>query len=313
MNEPSEELDFFAHGVIGVAIEVHRLLGPGSLESVYEEALAIEMNLREIPFQGHPVALGLAAQDGKAGRGKRGADVAFAVHEDARGREACLPAAARRGAWAPPRRTPRDEVSAATRSNGAAPVGNGPWPGAYSPPKPVAPGVRECRLDRDRVRVHADQLARPEQAGRDRQHSRPAAHVEQPGVPIRRGAAGQVDHRPPSARCRPGEAGGRMEAAVPNAIPGSMAMTTSPGARRWRRQVGLDHDPPADPHHADVALPGARPIRVVDHGRDERADLAQAEGREVAERSIRRGDRFPDGPGIARREVRLHRRRAGQR
>ncbi|MFH1463663.1 MAG: GxxExxY protein [Pseudomonadota bacterium] len=37
--------------VIGVAIEVHRILGPGYLESVYEEALAIELGARGIPFE----------------------------------------------------------------------------------------------------------------------------------------------------------------------------------------------------------------------------------------------------------------------
>lgn len=36
--------------VIGAAIEVHRCLGPGLLESVYEEALAIELDLREITY-----------------------------------------------------------------------------------------------------------------------------------------------------------------------------------------------------------------------------------------------------------------------
>ena len=36
--EPSAELDELAHRVIGAAIEVHRLLGPGFLDSVYEEA-----------------------------------------------------------------------------------------------------------------------------------------------------------------------------------------------------------------------------------------------------------------------------------
>jgi len=50
MKEPSEELDLLAHEVIGAAIEVHRLLGPGFLESVYEEALTIEMTMRKIPF-----------------------------------------------------------------------------------------------------------------------------------------------------------------------------------------------------------------------------------------------------------------------
>lgn len=36
--------------IIGAAIEVHRALGPGFLESIYENALAIEMRQREIPF-----------------------------------------------------------------------------------------------------------------------------------------------------------------------------------------------------------------------------------------------------------------------
>lgn len=39
-----------AHIVIGAAIEVHRLLGPGYLESVYEQALAVELKLRGVPF-----------------------------------------------------------------------------------------------------------------------------------------------------------------------------------------------------------------------------------------------------------------------
>lgn len=35
-----------SHEVIGAAIEVHRILGPGLLESIYEEALAIELRDR---------------------------------------------------------------------------------------------------------------------------------------------------------------------------------------------------------------------------------------------------------------------------
>jgi GxxExxY protein len=34
--------------IIGAAIEVHRVLGPGLLESIYEEALAVELRLRGI-------------------------------------------------------------------------------------------------------------------------------------------------------------------------------------------------------------------------------------------------------------------------
>jgi GxxExxY protein len=48
--EPGAELDQLAHAVIGAALQVHRLLGPGFLESVYEEALCIELQTRKIPF-----------------------------------------------------------------------------------------------------------------------------------------------------------------------------------------------------------------------------------------------------------------------
>ena len=37
--------------VIGAAIEVHRILGPGLLESAYEECLCREFELRKIPYE----------------------------------------------------------------------------------------------------------------------------------------------------------------------------------------------------------------------------------------------------------------------
>lgn len=37
--------------ILGAAIEVHKHLGPGLLESAYEACLCHELRLREIPFQ----------------------------------------------------------------------------------------------------------------------------------------------------------------------------------------------------------------------------------------------------------------------
>jgi GxxExxY protein len=45
------EFDVLSREVIGAAIEVHRSLGPGLLESAYEGCLAHELSLRGIPFQ----------------------------------------------------------------------------------------------------------------------------------------------------------------------------------------------------------------------------------------------------------------------
>ena len=63
--EPSQDLDKLAHAAIGAAIEVHRHLGPGLLEPLYEEAFCLELVERQIAFErqlkvpisykGHPI------------------------------------------------------------------------------------------------------------------------------------------------------------------------------------------------------------------------------------------------------------------
>ena len=50
------EFDELSNRVIGCAIEVHRELGPGLLESTYEQCLAHELNLKGISFRlQHPL------------------------------------------------------------------------------------------------------------------------------------------------------------------------------------------------------------------------------------------------------------------
>ena len=43
-----EETDSLTHNIIGAAIEVHRGLGPGLLESAYEVCLVYELRLRRL-------------------------------------------------------------------------------------------------------------------------------------------------------------------------------------------------------------------------------------------------------------------------
>jgi GxxExxY protein len=44
INNPSDQ-------VVRAAVEVHQIIGPGMLESVYEECLSHELELRGIPFE----------------------------------------------------------------------------------------------------------------------------------------------------------------------------------------------------------------------------------------------------------------------
>ena len=43
--------DHITKAIIGAAIEVHRVIGPGVLESTYHKCLCRELVLREIPFE----------------------------------------------------------------------------------------------------------------------------------------------------------------------------------------------------------------------------------------------------------------------
>ncbi len=47
----NNEINILTEVVIGAAIDVHRELGPGLLESAYQRALAHELGLRRIPFE----------------------------------------------------------------------------------------------------------------------------------------------------------------------------------------------------------------------------------------------------------------------
>lgn len=50
-SEDLEAINHLTEQVIGAAIEVHKALGPGLLEAIYEEALSHELELRELPFE----------------------------------------------------------------------------------------------------------------------------------------------------------------------------------------------------------------------------------------------------------------------
>jgi GxxExxY protein len=64
-----DEYNRLSHAIIGAAIEVHRTLGPGFLESVYEEALCLELQLRNIKFT-RQFEIGIAYKGHTVGSGR---------------------------------------------------------------------------------------------------------------------------------------------------------------------------------------------------------------------------------------------------
>lgn len=51
MFTPNMEIDSLAEMVIGCAIKVHREMGPGLTEPIYEECMLLELQMAAIPFQ----------------------------------------------------------------------------------------------------------------------------------------------------------------------------------------------------------------------------------------------------------------------
>jgi hypothetical protein len=55
--ESAEEMNTLTGIIIGAVIEVHRILGPGLLESAYEACLAFELNNRGLKVERHQAQL----------------------------------------------------------------------------------------------------------------------------------------------------------------------------------------------------------------------------------------------------------------
>jgi GxxExxY protein len=54
LEQPAREVDAVASSVLQACVEVHRVLGPGFFESLYELALDVELTLRGVPFVRQP-------------------------------------------------------------------------------------------------------------------------------------------------------------------------------------------------------------------------------------------------------------------
>ncbi len=68
MHEISDALNQRTEKIIGAAMEVHRTLGPGYLEQVYEQSFAIELGIRDIPYE-RQFDFSVIYKDREVGRG----------------------------------------------------------------------------------------------------------------------------------------------------------------------------------------------------------------------------------------------------
>ena len=66
LDQVTEDLAF---KIIGCAIEVHRVIGPGYLENVYENALAVELTRQGLSFE-RQVAVGVEYKGVNVGTGR---------------------------------------------------------------------------------------------------------------------------------------------------------------------------------------------------------------------------------------------------
>jgi GxxExxY protein len=69
MKPLEERINRLSYDIIGAALEVHKGLGPGLLESVYEDALCIELGDRRIRFE-HQKEVSIAYQGRSIGTGR---------------------------------------------------------------------------------------------------------------------------------------------------------------------------------------------------------------------------------------------------
>jgi GxxExxY protein len=88
--EPPREADDLARTILVAALEVHRILGPGFLESVYEESLALELSQRSIAFRRQPT-IGVAYKGSNVGQARLDFLVGNLIVVELKAVEALLP------------------------------------------------------------------------------------------------------------------------------------------------------------------------------------------------------------------------------